>query len=67
LNGEVQDQGRRRSGESVLLAYVNGEVPADADTILVRGQVREIEKAFKHHVGPQITHRVKVGPPIGGG
>jgi ABC-type molybdenum transport system ATPase subunit/photorepair protein PhrA len=55
------------SGESVLLAYVNGEVPAGGDTILVRGQVREIEKAFKHHVGPQITHRVKVGPPIGSG
>ncbi|HEY5722413.1 MAG TPA: hypothetical protein VIT45_08830 [Allosphingosinicella sp.] len=59
--------GDDEAGKFVLLGYVNGDVPETADSILVRGQVREIEKVWRHHVGPQATQRVRVGLPTGGG
>ncbi|TMJ14641.1 MAG: hypothetical protein E6G94_09175 [Alphaproteobacteria bacterium] len=49
------------NGKQVTLAFVTGEVPEVGDTILVRGQVRPIEKVWRHHVGPQATQRVGVG------
>lgn len=53
------------SGASVLLGYINGDLPALGDTIVIRGQVREVEKVWRHHAGPQPTQRVKVGPSHG--
>ena len=55
--------GDDEAGKFVLLGYVNGDVPEAADTMLVRGQVREIEKVWRHHVGAQAAQRVRVGPP----
>ena len=59
--------GDDEAGKFVLLGYVNGEVPEIQDSILVRGQVRDIEKVWRHHVGPQATQRVRVGLPTAGG
>ena len=53
--------GDDEAGTFVLLGYVNGDVPESGDSILVRGQVRDIEKVWRHHVGPQTTQRVRVG------
>jgi hypothetical protein len=58
--------GDDEAGKFLLLGYVNGDVPATADTILVRGQVREIEKVWRHHVGPLATQRVRVGLALAG-
>ena len=59
--------GDDEAGKFVLLGYVNGDVPEVADSIFVRGQVREIEKVWRHHVGPQATQRVRIGPSTGSG
>jgi hypothetical protein len=56
--------GKEESGDPVVLAYVNGDIPECGDTILVRGSVREVDKVFRHHVGAVTTHRVKVGAPL---
>lgn len=58
--------GDDEAGKFVLLGYVNGDVPEAADSILVRGHVREVEKVWRHHVGPQATQRIRVGPPTAG-
>lgn len=54
------------TGKTVTLAFVTGAVPAVGDTILVRGQVRPIERVWRHHTGPQATQRVGVGAVIEG-
>jgi hypothetical protein len=59
--------GDDEAGKFVLLGYVNGDVPEIQDTIIVRGQVRDVEKVWRHHVGPQATQRVRVGLPAPGG
>jgi hypothetical protein len=56
--------GDDEAGKFVLLGYINGELPGGADTMLVRGDVREVEKVWRHHAGTQVTYRVKVGPPV---
>ena len=48
------------AGKYGLLAYANLDQPVSADTILVRGQVREIEKVWRHHAGAQPVLRVGV-------
>jgi hypothetical protein len=48
------------TGKFGLLAYANVDLPAVTDTILVRGQVREIEKVWRHHGGAEPTLRVRV-------
>lgn len=53
------------TGATVLLGYNNGELPMVGDTLVARSQVREVEKVWRHHVGPQATQRVKVGQPLG--
>jgi hypothetical protein len=53
------------AGKNIALAFANGEVPQVGDTILVRGDVREIERAWRHHEGTQATNRIGVGPPPG--
>jgi hypothetical protein len=53
------------SGKNILLGYMNGDLPDKGDTIVVRGQVREVEKVWRHHVGTQITQRVGVGKSLG--
>lgn len=58
--------GDDEAGKFALLGYINGELPAASDTMLVRGQVREVEKVWRHHAGPQILHRVKVGQALTG-
>jgi hypothetical protein len=47
-------------GKFGLLAYANLDKPAVSDTILVRGQVREIEKVWRHHGGAEAILRVRV-------
>lgn len=54
------------SGKAVTLAFVTGDVPDVGDTILVRGQVRPVERVWRHHAGPLATQRVGVGPPLEG-
>jgi hypothetical protein len=49
------------SGKFGLLAYANLDKPEVADTILVRGLVREIEKVWRHHGGAEAILRVRVG------
>ncbi len=49
------------TGKPVTLAFVTGDVPEIGDTILVRGQVRPIERVWRHHMGPQAIQRVGVG------
>jgi hypothetical protein len=55
------------TGKFGLLAYANVDLPAVTDTILVRGQVREIEKVWRHHAGAEPVLRVRVssGPADG--
>ena len=55
--------GEDEGGTSLVLAYGNGDLPETGDTMQVRGQVRDVEKVWRHHVGAQWTHRVRVGQP----
>ena len=48
------------AGKYSILAYANIDAPAVADTILVRGQVREIQKIWRHHAGAQPVFRLLV-------
>jgi hypothetical protein len=48
------------SGKHGLLAYANVDLPVVRDTILVRGQVREIERVWRHHAGAQPILRILV-------
>lgn len=50
------------NGKTAVLAFANGEIPQVGDTILVRGEVRDISKVWRHHEGAQQTNRVGVGP-----
>jgi ABC-type molybdenum transport system ATPase subunit/photorepair protein PhrA len=50
------------NGKSAVLAFANGEIPQVGDTILVRGEVRDINKVWRHHEGVQCTNRIGVGP-----
>jgi hypothetical protein len=59
--------GDDEAGKFVLLGYITGDLPETSDTILVRGEVRDVEKVWRHHAGVQILHRVRVGPVAGGG
>jgi hypothetical protein len=43
-----------------LLAYATLDSPTVGDTILVRGQVRDIQRVWRHHAGAQATPRVLV-------
>ena len=49
------------TGKHCLLAYATLDQPEAADTVLVRGQVREVEKVWRHHGGPQPVLRLSVG------
>ncbi|MEA3003614.1 MAG: hypothetical protein QOH81_2402 [Sphingomonadales bacterium] len=51
------------TGKTAVLAFANGEIPEVGDTILVRGDVREINRVWRHHGGPQPINRIGVGPP----
>ena len=57
--------GNDEAGKCVLLGYINGEVPETADTMVVRGQVRDVEKVWRHHAGTLVSQRVKVGQALG--
>jgi hypothetical protein len=50
------------TGKIAVLAFANGEIPEAGDTILVRGDVREIDRVWRHHEGTQATNRIGVGP-----
>jgi hypothetical protein len=52
-------------GKTGVLGYVNGDLPETGDTMVVRGLVREVNKVWRHHVGPQASQRVGVGKPLG--
>ena len=52
------------AGKDGLLAYATLDQPAIADTLLVRGQVREIEKVWRHHGGAQAVLRVRVANAV---
>ena len=54
------------AGKEGLLAYATLDQPAVADTLLVRGQVRDIEKVWRHHGGPQPVLRVRVADAVDG-
>lgn len=54
--------GTDESSKLALLAFATGDIPQPGDSILVRGEVREISKVWRHHVGPQATQRIKVKP-----
>jgi hypothetical protein len=43
-----------------LLAYATLDSPVAGDTILVRGQVRDISKVWRHHASAQATPRLLV-------
>lgn len=51
------------TGKTAVLSYVNGELPLVGDTILVRGAVRDVNRAWRHHEGIQVTNRIGVGAP----
>ena len=51
------------NGKSAVLAFANGEVPEVGDTILVRGEVRDVSRIWRHHEGTQATQRIGVAPP----
>ena len=57
--------GEDDAGKSGVLGYVTGDLPEPGDTMVVRGQVREVSKVWRHHVGPQASQRVAVGKPTG--
>jgi ABC-type molybdenum transport system ATPase subunit/photorepair protein PhrA len=50
------------TGKTAILAFANGEVPEVGDTILVRGDVRDIDRVWRHHAGTMVTSRIGVGP-----
>jgi hypothetical protein len=50
------------NGKVAVLAFANGEVPQVGDTITVRGEVRDINRIWRHHDGTQATQRIAVGP-----
>jgi hypothetical protein len=50
------------NGKVAVLAFANGEVPQVGDTIMVRGEVRDISRIWRHHDGTQATQRIGVGP-----
>lgn len=52
--------GEDDTGKHGLLAYANVDTPSLGDTILVRGQVREIEKVWRHHAGVPPAFRLLV-------
>ena len=52
-------------GANILLGYMNSDLPAIGDTMVIRSQVREVNKVWRHHVGPQATQRVGVGTSLG--
>lgn len=54
------------SGKYGLLAYANVDLPVSQDTILVRGQVREINKVWRHHAGAQPVLRILVADAVEG-
>ena len=58
--------GDDEAGKFALLGYINGELPNADDSMLVRGQVRDVEKVWRHHEGTSILHRVRVGQPAHG-
>ena len=49
-------------GKAAVLAFANGEVPQVGDTIVVRGEVRDVNRVWRHHEGAQATQRIGVGP-----
>ena len=51
------------NGKNAALAFANGEVPQVGDTILVRGEIRDVDRIWRHHEGTQATQRVGVAPP----
>ena len=57
--------GEDDAGKSGLLGYANGDLPHLGDTMVVRSQVRDVEKVWRHHEGAQISHRIRVGKPLG--
>ncbi|HEY0084858.1 MAG TPA: hypothetical protein VGB65_03000 [Allosphingosinicella sp.] len=48
------------SGKQSILAYATLDSPALGDTVLVRSQIREIEKVWRHHAGTPPAYRVRV-------
>ena len=50
------------NGKNAALAFANGEVPQVGDTILVRGEVRDVSRIWRHHEGTQATQRIGVAP-----
>ena len=48
------------AGKHGLLAYANLDAPALADTVVVRGQTREITKIWRHHTAPAAILRLEV-------
>jgi hypothetical protein len=49
-------------GKAAALAFANGDVPEVGDTIVVRGEVRDVTRKWRHHEGTQATQRIGVGP-----
>lgn len=39
------------TGATTILAYVSGEVPEVGETVLVRGEVRRVDRVWRHHSG----------------
>jgi ABC-type molybdenum transport system ATPase subunit/photorepair protein PhrA len=62
--GKYEIWGADDSGKTTVLAFVTGATPHAGDTVLVRGQVRVVERVWRHHVGPQATQRIAVGAPL---
>jgi hypothetical protein len=56
--------GEDDAGKNGVLGYVNGDLPATGDTLVIRGFVREVSKVWRHHVGAQASQRVGVGKPL---
>ena len=54
------------AGKHGLLAYANLDTPAVHDTIVVRGQTREITKIWRHHTAPTAILRLAVAEPTEG-
>ena len=57
--------GDDEAGKYLLLGYINGEVPELGDSMVVRGQVRDVDKVWRHHAGTMVTQRVRIGPMLG--
>ena len=50
------------NGKVAVLAFANGDVPQVGDTIVVRSEVRDVNRTWRHHDGTQATQRIGVGP-----